>query len=70
MKEQRLFTTLQLSETDFDIRGDAEYLSNNSSRESIRGGFPYYPPVGWLRYGLNVSRYEEDGWLANDGNPN
>lgn len=27
-----------------------------------RGGYPYYKPIGWLRFGLNVTHYSlEDG---------
>ena len=36
-----------------------------------RGYFPYYQPAGWIRYGLNVEKYNKKGkqWLAMNGDP-
>ena len=39
----------------------------------LRGGEEYYPPQGWLGFGLKViGRYDNgnDDWLAHDNNPN
>ena len=39
----------------------------------LRGGEEYYPPQGWLGFGLKViGRYDNgnDNWLAHDNNPN
>lgn len=37
----------------------------------VRGGEPYFPPLGWLRYGLKISKVHKDIdiWLSKDGNP-
>ena len=40
------------------------------SQQQMRGSMPYYPPVGWTRYGLNIKiLYPNIGqWLTKDGN--
>jgi len=41
-------------------------------RNETRGGEPYYPPIGWHKYGLNVfGRYDNDNndWLKANNNP-
>ena len=38
-----------------------------------RGGYPYYPPIGWFGFGLNVLDIYDNGnndWLAYNGNQN
>lgn len=44
---------------------------NFENVEKKRGNEIYYPPVGWIRYGLNVKSIYTDlnKWLAKDGNP-
>lgn len=39
--------------------------------EKKRGNEIYYPPNGWIRYGLNIKSIHPDihKWLAKDGNP-
>ena len=35
-----------------------------------RGSEPYYPPLGWIGYGLKViGKYENDNWLGMNDNP-
>ena len=54
-----------------DAKGDRIY-GDSTLGDSQRGGLPYYKPIGWQRFGLNVSllKYENNDWLAKDGNPN
>ncbi|CAF0706556.1 unnamed protein product [Brachionus calyciflorus] len=51
-----------------DPVGDRGVFLNNSNLK--RGGESYYPPVGWIRYGLNVKLIFNNNtkWLAKDGN--
>lgn len=70
LKEENLFCKLQLSEEDFDKKGDIEFAIKRTAQEQIRGYFPYFQPAGWIRYGLNVKKYlKDDKWFAMDGNP-
>ena len=46
----------------FNIRNDKLWIPNQ-----IRGGERYYPPMGWIKFSLNVSKkYDEgnDEWLS------
>ena len=61
------------------IKLNPNMLDERGNRESgwgegeQRGGFDYYPPIGWKGYGLNVmGKYDNgnDDWLDYDGNPN
>jgi hypothetical protein len=77
VKEERLFNTLQLTPTDFDLKGDLDCIKTNTASEQVRGFFPYYQPTGWMRYGLNIERYhtttagtKDESWLKMDGSPN
>ena len=57
-----------------DVKGDRYYLADTykDREQEIRGGEPYHRPIGWQRYGLNMSllKYENNSWLASDGNEN
>lgn len=47
--------------------GDKSFLI--ARKNSNRGGEIYYPPNGWIRYGLKVSlAFKKLDWLSNDGN--
>lgn len=70
LKEEALFTTLQLTEGDFNEDGNIDFVDTFEAEEQERGYFPYYQPAGWIRYGLNIEKYGEDKqWLKMDGNP-
>jgi len=59
---------LTLSEDQFDKRGTVEYQLKNHGRKTQRGGLPYYLPIGWKRFGINVlGKYAnmDDSWLLN-----
>jgi len=47
----------------FDADGDNDFTHSGPEGEK-RGGEPYYPPIGWRRYGLKVTGlFESDIWL-------
>ena len=51
------------SEFDYDFTRS----SRNDQRTFYRGGMPYNPPYGWVRYGLKVrGKYTNDLWLEGD----
>ena len=57
----------KLSEKMFDSRGNNK--DGGWGINETRGGEPYDPPEGWIRYGLNVvGKYDNgnDDWLAYD----
>jgi len=48
-------------------RGNYDFTTSGETQK--RGGFDYYQPKGWKRFGLNVTGiFEDDEWLAMDGN--
>jgi hypothetical protein len=51
-----------------DAAGDRFAFVTNKDQQ--RGHMPYFPPVGWTRYGINIKiLYPNLGeWLAKDGN--
>ena len=54
----------------FDSRGNNK--DGGWGINETRGGEPYIPPKGWIRYGLNVlGKYDKgnDDWLAYDNRP-
>ncbi len=56
-----------LSKKMFDSRGNNK--DGGWGKNETRGGEPYNPPEGWIRYGLNVvGKYDNgnDDWLAFD----
>ena len=52
-----------------DPMGD-RFEFQKHSQQQMRGNMPYSPPVGWIRYGINIKLlYPNLGeWLAKDGN--
>lgn len=47
--------------------GDRSFFITRNN--SIRGGEIYYPPNGWIRYGLKISlAFKNLNWLTKDGN--
>lgn len=72
MNERRIFDLLQFSDEDFDTRGNRSYEDERKEIQ-MRGEFPYYKPVGWHRFGLNIDIYnKKDGdkeWI-DKYNPN
>lgn len=56
-----------LREDQLDYRGNR--LSGWAENE-IRGNKPYYPPIGWIGFGLKVKgKYENDLWMGNFNTP-
>jgi hypothetical protein len=61
----------RLSLSQLDPRGNYDF--RNSAEVQQRGGFKYFQPLGWKRYGLNVlGKYSDPGfpqdqWLAMNG---
>ncbi len=55
-----------------DKNGDIDFVKSHKATEQVRGGLPYYQPNGWMRYGLNIQKYNDkdgnDNWLRMDGN--
>jgi len=64
----RFFRFCNLSQELFDAKGNFDFR-NYGVEANRRGGFPYYQPLTWKRYGIKViGRYENDNWLAMNGN--
>ena len=65
--QKRIFDHFEFSDEDFDTQGDRDYLEHPSNITS-RGGYPYYQPAGWRRYGINVDSYSQkdgsDHWIT------
>ncbi|UJR32733.1 hypothetical protein I4U23_020192 [Adineta vaga] len=57
---------LQIRPDDLDPRYNFDYRQPGVPNEDLRGGYPYYLPLGWYRHALNVStKYENDQiWLG------
>jgi hypothetical protein len=61
------FQTLQINPTSFAPQWNRDFrVDSNCPKGEKRGGQPYYPPKGWVRFGLNVSGRFPDGdtWLG------
>lgn len=71
----RFFTFCQLSPELLDVKGNFNF-KNHKFEEHKRGGFKYFQPLTWKRYGLNVSKKydnQNDEWLnwkSNKESPN
>jgi len=71
LKQHPVFEFCTLSPDQFDVRGNYDF--RNSADVQMRGGFKYFQPKGWKRYGLSVlNKYMINGkpnndWLAMDG---
>ena len=53
-----------------DDKGDKIGLWSSGEK---RGGMDYFPPQGWIAYGINVTNKYDNGnndWIGNDGNKN
>ena len=58
---------LSMLEASKNNKDDSKWGKNET-----RGGEPYYPPIGWHKYGLNVfGRYDNNNndWLKANNNP-
>ena len=67
------FNRLDLSDCDFDSRGNFQFPPIQNAETHTRGGLPYYQPVLGVRYGINVGNaYNDVGklgqWLKMDSN--
>jgi ribosomal protein S27AE len=72
IKKHKLFTYCKLSLESLDPRGNFNFV-NHSVENHIRGGFKYFQPLTWKRYGIKViGRYPddpEDKWITMDNSP-
>ena len=67
---QLIMKGCKLNKNMLDPRGNKE---DGWSEGKKRGGFDYFPPLGWRGFGLNVLDRYDDGnndWLSNNGNQN
>ncbi|CAF0929838.1 unnamed protein product [Adineta ricciae] len=68
-----LLSSLQVQRKDFDEKHNFDYNQRNLTTVGMRGNSPYYVPMGWYRYALNVSnKYSDetkDRWLGYDNIP-
>ena len=67
---QLIMKGCKLNKNMLDSRGNKE---EGWSEGKKRGGFDYFPPLGWKGFGLNVLDKYDDGnndWIANNGNQN
>jgi hypothetical protein len=63
------FTTLRLTEDEFDPKGNYAFPQIDKAEKQKRGGFPYYQPVLGRRFGIKVKDlYGSNNWLLMDGN--
>jgi hypothetical protein len=62
------FMMMEVSANSFDPRWNRDFsIESNCSQNEKRGGYDYFPPKGYMRYGLNVSGKFDDGddtWLG------
>jgi len=67
LHEDLILSGCKLSPDMFDSKGNNK--DGGWGENETRGGEPYIPPKGWIRYGLNVlGKYDKgnDDWLAYD----
>ena len=67
LHEDLILSGCRLTREMFDSRGNNK--DGGWGENETRGGEPYIPPKGWIRYGLNVlGKYDNgnDDWLAYD----
>ena len=62
---------LQLRPIDFAPEHNMDYRVKGLGRSTMRGGYPYYLPIGWYRHGLKVDgKYpDDDNWLGSENLP-
>jgi hypothetical protein len=61
------FCQLNINPTTFDPRWNRDFrIPGNCPRGERRGGFPYNPPTGWMRFAMNVAGKFAGGdtWLG------
>ena len=66
IKEKPLLEGMILNTKMFDKKGNR---NDGWGENEYRGGFPYYPPIGWTGYGINVENKFDKGdntWLHYD----
>jgi hypothetical protein len=62
-----IFEACKLSKNILDKRGNR----TEWGKIEYRGNKPYYPPTGWIGYGLNVKdKYENNDWLGMNNSKN
>ena len=67
---QLIMKGCKLNKNMLDPRGNRE---SGWSEGKKRGGYDYFPPKGWIGFGLNVLDkydYGNNDWLSNNGNQN
>ena len=65
IEKKFVIPSIKLSRTMLSSKGNVK--NNNFGQNDTRGGEIYYPPNGWIRYGLNVSKQFDkgnDNWLG------
>lgn len=64
------FVALGIDPKSFSPQWNKDFGNSTFSEGLIRGGLPYYPPKGWMRFGLDVTNKYNDGndaWLSKNG---
>jgi len=73
IKRHPVFRHCKLSTNTLDTRGNYDFRTGADVQ--TRGGYKYFQPSGWKRYGLKVTdKYTHNGapcnqWISMDGNP-
>jgi len=65
-----LFEECHVSENMLNPKYNRTY---NYNFKDDRGTLPYYPPLNWTRYGMNIAYFgfkDEDDWIQMNKNPN
>jgi hypothetical protein len=67
------FMTMLIDASSFDPRWNRDFsIDSNCPKNEKRGGYDYFPPKCYMRYGLNVSGKFDGGndtWLGYSGSP-
>jgi hypothetical protein len=60
------FSQLQINASAFDPHWNRDFrIDSQCPKGKKRGGQPYAPPAGWVRFGMNVrGKYGDDKWLG------
>ncbi len=46
-----------MSHNVFNSHGNKNFVSEYEASVKFVGGLPYFQPNGWIRYGLNINKY-------------
>jgi len=63
IEKELIIPSIRLNRSMLDNKGNNKQKNNWRENEK-RGGEPYYPPKGWIKYGIKVSNcYENNDWI-------